>query len=141
MVAPDFLEKLGGKPGKVLRIPDADLWPVAAGAMVLTEPTKREKVHGLVVRPRRPEEIARDVGPHRAVIHDDGFIWTVIPKRPAIEALSVDVNPEDLFEIAPRTDLVDSKTLRSPPTWNTAFGLSSASTSASPEPRRPPRMK
>ena len=48
----DLLEKPGGRPGKVLRIPDADLWRVAAGATVLTEPTKGEKVHGLVVRPR-----------------------------------------------------------------------------------------
>ncbi len=111
MVAPDFLEKLGGKPGKVLRIPDADLWPVATGGIVLTEPSKREKVHGVMVRPGRPEEIARDRGPRRAVIHDDGFIWTVISKRPAMEALSVDVNPEDLLEIALRTDLVDNKTL------------------------------
>ena len=91
-------------------VPDADLWPVAADAIVLTEPSKRDKVHGLVVRPRRLEEIARDLRPHRAVIHDDGVIWTLIPKRSAMEALSVDVNPEDLLEIALRTDLVDNKT-------------------------------
>ncbi|MEK6912123.1 MAG: hypothetical protein AABX36_04915 [Candidatus Thermoplasmatota archaeon] len=46
------MKKPGGRPGKVLRIPVADLWRVAAGATVLTQPTKREKVHGLVVRPR-----------------------------------------------------------------------------------------
>ncbi|MEK6839119.1 MAG: hypothetical protein AABY08_05215 [Candidatus Thermoplasmatota archaeon] len=30
------MKKPGGRPGKVLRIPVADLWRVAAGAIVLT---------------------------------------------------------------------------------------------------------
>lgn len=108
---PEFLRKLGGKPGQVLVVPDPDLRPLAAGATVLAEPPKRDKVQGVILRPRRREQLPRDLRRYRAAIREDGFLWVVIPKKAAVEALGRDVTFEDILDVALRTDLVDDKTL------------------------------
>ncbi len=108
---PEFLRKLGGKPGQVLVVPDPDLRPLAAGATVLPEPPKREKVQGVILRPRRREQLPRDLQRYRAAIREDGFLWVVFPKKAAVEALGRDVTFEEVLDVALRTDLVDDKTL------------------------------
>jgi len=111
VVPPDYLRKLGAKPGDALLIPEEDLRPFAAGARVLRRPPKKEKVRGIVVRVRRREDLARDIGWYRRVMEEDGFLWIVIPKKVAREALGRDVTFEDVLDAALRTDLVDNKTL------------------------------
>ena len=59
----------------------------------------------------RSDEIPQDLRRYRELIEEDGFIWAVIPKKAAIEALGRDVTFEDVIELALRTDLVDNKTL------------------------------
>jgi len=111
MPAHDFLRKLGGRPGDRLLVPDPDLRVFAAGARVLARAPKARKVRGVLFRPRRREELVQDLRRHRARIDEDGFLWAVIPKKSAIEALGRDVTFQDVLDIALQTDLVDNKTL------------------------------
>ena len=111
MAPPDFLRKLGARPGDVLLVLDPDLRPFAAGARVVREPRKGEKVRGVLFRPGPKERIPRDLRRYRARIQEDGFLWAVIPKKSAIEAPGRDVRFEDVLASALRTDLVDNKTL------------------------------
>jgi len=111
VAVPGFLRKLGGRPGDVLLVPDPDLRPFAAGTAVVRKAPREGKVRGVVFRPRRRDEIPQDLRRYRELIEEDGFIWAVIPKKAAIEALGRDVTFEDVIELALRTDLVDNKTL------------------------------
>ncbi|HTD82147.1 MAG TPA: hypothetical protein VK723_08370 [Thermoplasmata archaeon] len=111
MPAHDFLRKLGGRPGDRLLVPDPDLRVFAAGARVLARVPKARKVRGVLFRPRRREELVQDLRRHRARIDEDGFLWAVIPKKSAIEALGRNVTFQDVLDIALQTDLVDNKTL------------------------------
>jgi len=111
MAAPGFLRKLGGKPGDLLLVPEADLRGFAAGATVLVRPPKGGRVRGVLFRPVRREDFPRDVRRFRAMIEEDGFLWVVIPKKSAREALERDVAFEDVLDVALKTDLVDNKTL------------------------------
>jgi hypothetical protein len=111
MAVPDFLRKLGGKPGDLFLVPEADLSGFAAGATVLERPPKGGKLRGVLYRPGRREELSRDLRRFRAMIEEDGFLWVVIPKKAAMEALGRDVTFKDVLDVALRTDLVDNKTL------------------------------
>ena len=111
MVPPDFLRKLGAKAGDVLLVPEEDLTPFAAGARVLHRPPMERMVHGVLFRPRLREDLTRDIGRYRRIIEEDGFLWVVIPKKIAREALGQRPTFEDVLDVALRTDLVDNKTL------------------------------
>ena len=111
VVPRDFLRKLGAKPGDALLVPEADLAAFAAGAKVLRHPPKQGKVRGVLVRVRRREDLARDIGRYRRLIEEDGFLWVVIPKKTAREALGQSPTFEEVLDVALRTDLVDNKTL------------------------------
>src|SRR6267143_2057810 len=111
VVPPDFLLKLGAKPGDALLVPEADLMPFAAGARVLRRTSRQGRVRGVVFRARRREDLARDIGRYRRVMEEDGFLWVVIPKKTAREALERGLTFEDVLDLALRTDLVDNKTL------------------------------
>ena len=111
MAAPDFLKKLGAKPGDALLIPDATLRRFAGAARVLSRAPRREKVRGVVFRPARREDLPWDLRAHRGVIREDGFIWAVIPKKVAINELGRNVTFEDVLRAALKMDLVDNKTL------------------------------
>ena len=112
MPAPDFLRKLGGRPGDRLLVPDPDLRPFTAGARVLTRAPRGGKVRGVLFRPRRREDFAQDLRRYRARIEEDGFLWVVIPKKSAMAALGRDLTFQDVLDVALRTDLVDNKTLK-----------------------------
>ena len=111
MPASDFLKKLGGKPEDVILVLGADLRPFAAGATVVARPPRRGRVDGVVFRPKRRDEIPRDLRRYRALLHEEGFVWAVIPKKTARELLGRFVTFEDVLDAALRTDLVDNKTL------------------------------
>ncbi len=111
MAAPDFLKKLGAKPGDVLLIPDATLRRFAGAAKVLSKAPRRGKVRGVVFRPAGREDLPRDLRAHRGVMQEDGFIWAVIPKKVAINELGRNVTFEDVLRAALKMDLVDNKTL------------------------------
>ena len=111
VMPPEFLRKLGAKPGDALLVPEADLAAFAAGAKVLRRPPKQGKVRGVLVRVRRREDLARDIGRYRRIIEEDGFLWVVIPKKTAPEALGQSPTFEEVLDVALGTDLVDNKTL------------------------------
>ena len=111
MVPPDFLKRLGAKPGDALLIPDVTLRVFAAGANVLSRPPQRQKVRGVVFRPARRVDLPRDLRAYRELIREDGFVWAVIPKKSAIRDLGRDVTFEDVLQAALGMDLVDNKTL------------------------------
>ena len=111
MAAPDFLRKLGARPGDALLVEDADLRAFGAGAKVLSRPPPTGKVRGVVFRPSRREEISEDLRRYRTMIEEDGFIWVVIPRKLAIRELGREVPFEDVLGTALQSDLVDNKTL------------------------------
>jgi len=111
MAAPDFLRKLGGRPGDRLIVREADLRVFVAGATVLEKAPREGKVRGVLFRPRRREELSTELRRNRAAMEEGGFLWVVIPKKTARKALGRDVTFEDVLDVALRTDLVDNKTL------------------------------
>ena len=111
VVPRDFLRKLGAKAGDPILVPEADLTPFVAGARVLRRIPKQGKVHGVLFRVRRPEDLSRDLATYRRAIEEDGFLWVVIPKKTARKAFGRSLTFEDVLDVALRTDLVDNKTL------------------------------
>src|SRR2546428_808293 len=96
---PQFSARKSMSPG----VPEAALIPFGGGAGVLPRTSKRGKVRGVLFRARRREDLARDIGRYRRVIEEDGFLWVVIPKKTAREALGRDLTFEDVLDVTLQT--------------------------------------
>jgi len=113
----EFTDKLGIKPGQTVAVIDGDndlfrkLSLEAPQDVTLQKRILGSKVDMILVCLWEPTNYRHLFQRLQNAITNDGSIWAVIPKNPAVLAKGIDVFRDDLVEEVSKTDLVDNKTL------------------------------